>query len=162
MSEHRALRTPLQELPSIDEHSIEIDAPAEAAWAALFPTLSRTLDNRTSRRVCRALDCRDQIAEGDLHHPGGTLPGFVVARAVAPVMLALMGEHRFSNYALVIRIDLLPGQRCRVRAETRAHFPGAKGRAYKLLVIGTRGHVLVVRRLLRSVRKRAEKRAAGH
>lgn len=158
---HRALETPLTELPPIDEHSIEIDAPAEAAWAALFPTLGRAFDGRLSRRLSRTLDARDQEASGDLHHPGGTLPGFVVARSVAPVMLALMGEHRFSKYALVIRIDLLPGQRCRVRAETRAVFSGTAGRAYKLLVIGTRGHVIVTRSLLRSLRKRAERRAGG-
>lgn len=158
---HRGLETPLQELPPIDEHSVEVDAPAEASWAALFPTLSRSLDGRLSRRIAAVLDCRDQIAEGDLHHPGGTLPGFVVARAVAPVMLALMGAHRFSSYALVFRIDLLPGQRSRVRAETRALFPGATGTAYRAGVIGTRGHVFVVRRLLRAVRKSAERRAAG-
>ncbi len=159
---HRALETPLQDLPPIDEHSIEIDAPAEAAWAALFPTLSRALDGRVSRWVARTFDARDQKAEGDLHHPGGTLPGFVVARSVAPVMLALMGQHRYSSYALVIRIDLLPGQRCRVRLETRALFPGAKGRLYRLGVLGTRGHVVAVRSILRSVRKRAEKQAGGN
>ena len=159
---HRALETPLLDLDPIDEHSIEIEAPAEAAWAALFPTLSRSLDNRTSRRITRLLDARNQTAEGDLHHPGGTLPGFVVARSVAPVMLALMGEHRFAKYALVFRIDLLPGQRCRVRAETRALFPGARGRAYRTMVIGTRGHVVVVRSQLRALKKRAERRAGGH
>lgn len=158
---HRALETPLSELPPIDEHSIEIEAPAEAAWAALFPLLSRSLNGRLARRTARLLDCRDQIAEGDLRHPGGTLPGFVVARSVAPVMLALMGVHRFSRYALVIRIDLLPGQRCRVRAETRAQFPGAKGIAYRAGVIGTRMHSIVVRRLLRSLKRGAEKRADG-
>lgn len=158
---HRALETPLSEMPPIDEHSIEVDAPAEAAWAALFPTLGRAFNSRMSRRIARWLDCRDQIAEGDLRHPGGTLPGFVVARSVAPVMLALMGVHRFSRYALVFRIDLLPGQRCRVRAETRATFPGAAGKAYKVGVIGTRGHVLVVRRMLKTLKKAAEKRASG-
>ncbi|HKJ36195.1 MAG TPA: hypothetical protein VKA36_06480 [Solirubrobacterales bacterium] len=160
--QHRALETPLQELTPIDEHSVEVDAPAEAAWAALFPTLSQTLDGRIQRRLSSWLDARDQVAEGDLHHPGGTLPNFVVARAVAPVMLALMGQHRFANYALVFRVDLLPGQRCRVRAETRALFPGAGGRLFKLTIIGGRIHVLSVRRILRRVRKRAEQRAAGH
>lgn len=158
---HRALETPLTDLPPIDEHSVEIDAPAEAAWAALFPTLGRTFNGRLSRRVAGWLDCRNQIAEGDLRHPGGTLPGFVVARSVAPVMLALMGVHRFSRYALVFRIDLLPGQRCRVRAETRAMFPGAAGTAYRAGVIGSRGHVFVIRRLLRSLRKAAETRVNG-
>lgn len=159
--QHRALETPLQEMPPLDEHSIEIDAPAEAAWAALFPTLGGALDSRVSRRMAGWLDCRDQVAEGDLRHPGGTLPGFVVARAVAPVMLALMGQHRFSSYALVFRIDLLPGQRSRVRAETRAVFPGVKGGAYKVGLIASRGHVLAVRRLLKATKKRAEQRAGG-
>jgi hypothetical protein len=159
--QHRALETPLQDLPSIDEHSVEIDAPAEAAWAALFPTLGRALDSKSARRIARALDCRDQIAEGDLRHPGGTLPGFVVARSVSPVMLALMGEHRFAKYALVFRIDLLPGQRSRLRAETRAIFPGRTGTLYRLAVIGTRGHVLVVRRMLRGVKRAAERRVNG-
>jgi hypothetical protein len=72
-----------------------------------------------------------------------------------------MGENRFSSYALVFRIDLLPGQRCRVRAETRATFPGASGRLYKLGVLGTRLHVVGVRRMLRTLRKQAEKRASG-
>ncbi len=158
---HRALETPLQDLPPIDEHALEIDAPAEVAWAALFPTLAGSLDGRPQRRLADWLDARDQIAEGDLHHPGGTLPGLVVARSVAPVMLALMGEHRFSSYALVFRIDLLPGQRCRVRAETRATFRGIGGRLYKLGVLGSRGHVLVVRHMLRRLRKQAERRASG-
>lgn len=158
---HRALETPLQDLPPIDEHSIEIDAPAEAAWAALFPTLSRAADSKSSRWLARALDCRDQVAEGDLRHPGGTLPAFVVARSVSPVMLALMGEHRFARYALVFRIDLLPGQRCRLRAETRAAFPGRSGTLYRIAVIGTRGHVIAVRRLLRRVKRGAERGVEG-
>lgn len=157
----RALETPLGDLPPIDEHSIEVEAPAEASWAALFPTLSDALDSPRSRRLVKLLRCRDLEAAGDLHHPGGTLPGFVVARAVAPVMLALMGEHRFSSYALVFRIDLLPGQRSRIRAETRAAFPGAKGRAYRAAVIGSRAHVVVVTGLLRAIRRRAEAGADG-
>lgn len=158
---HRALEVPLQDLPSVDEHEIEIDAPAEATWAALFPSLGRAFDGRLARTMASRLEARDTEASGDLHHPGGTLPGFVVARAVAPVMLALMGEHRYSRYALVFRIDLLPGQRSRLRAETRATFPGARGRLYRVWVIGTRGHVLVVRSILRAVKKRAELRAEG-
>src|SRR5687767_9605158 len=35
----RAIDMPLEALPSLDEHSVEIEAPAEAAWQALFPTL---------------------------------------------------------------------------------------------------------------------------
>lgn len=158
---HRALDTPLQDLPPIDEHAIEIDAPAEASWAALFPTLQRAVDGPLSRRLAKLLDSRELETSGDLRHPGGTLPGFVVARAVAPVMLALMGAHRYSEYALVFRIDLLPGQRSRVRAETRARFLGGKGSLYKTAVVRSRAHVLVVRSMLRSLRRRAEHREDG-
>lgn len=35
-------------------------------------------------------------------------------------------------------------------------FPGTAGRGYRTLVIGTRGHVVAVRRLLRATRRRAE------
>ena len=123
--QHQALEIPLQDLPPIDEHSIEIDAPAEAAWAALFPTLNQAFDGKLGQRMARALDCRDEVAEGDLHHPGGTLPGFVVARSVAPVMLALMGEHKYSRYALVFRIDLLPGW-CRSPSATSSRQSSAR------------------------------------
>jgi hypothetical protein len=154
---HRAIDTPLEALPAIDEHSIEIDAPADAAWEALFPTLGRVFDGPLARRVASGLGCRETAASGDLRHPGGTLPGFIVSRAIVPVMLALLGEHRYSRYGLLFRIDLLPGQRSRVRAETRASFPGFKGRLYKVAVIGTRGHVLVVRSILRAIKARAER-----
>ena len=47
--------------------------------------------------------------------------------------------------------------RTRLRAETRADFPGVKGEAYKTMVIRTRGHVLVTRRLLGATKRRAER-----
>jgi hypothetical protein len=47
--------------------------------------------------------------------------------------------------------------RTRLVAETRAEFPGVKGRAYRALVIDTRAHVLVVRRLLGTVAGRVER-----
>jgi hypothetical protein len=157
MSAGRAIDVPIEGLPSLDEHSIEVDAPADAAWSALFPVLEGSFAGPMSTRIARALGCAQTERDGDLRHPGGTLPGFVVARAVPPALLALLGAHRFSRYALVFGIDRLPGGRCRVRAETRAEFPGAAGRAYRALVIATHGHVLVVRRLLRTIRRRAER-----
>jgi hypothetical protein len=153
----RAIDVPIEDLPSLDEHSIEVDASPDAAWSALFPVLERSFEGSMSRRIARRLGCTQTECAGDLRHPGGTVPGFVVARAVPPALLALLGAHRFSRYALVFGIDRLPGGRCRVRAETRAEFPGAAGRAYRVLVIGTHGHVLVVRRLLRAIRRRAER-----
>jgi hypothetical protein len=157
----RSIDVPLEMLPPIDEHEIEVDAPAEVTWAALFPTLEESLDTKFSRRYSAKVGAVDTDCHGDLHHPGGTLPGFVVSRAIAPVMLALLGEHRFSRYAIVFRIDLLPGQRSRVRLETRAQFDGPRGKLYKAGVIGTGGHAIVVRRLLRSIKRRAERSVTG-
>jgi hypothetical protein len=153
----RTIDVPLETLPPIDEHSIEVDAPAEATWAALFPTLEASFDGRYARRYAERIEAKMTGAAGDLHHPGGTLPGFTVTRAIAPVMLALAGEHKFAKYAVVFRIDLLPGQRSCVRLETRAQFLGKKGRLYKAGVIGTRGHVIVVNRMLRTIKRRAER-----
>lgn len=153
---------PLEGLPPIDEHYIDVDAPAEATYAALFPAIERAFAGKLAQSYCERVGAMETETTGDLHHPGGTLPGFTVTRAIAPVMLALTGEHRFAKYAVVFRIDLLPGQRSRVRLETRAQFTPGKGRIYKAAVIGTHGHVLVVNRMLRSIKRRAERSATGH
>lgn len=158
----RAIDVPLEELPAIDEHYIEVEAPAEAAYAALFPTLESALGSKFSHSYCEHVGAAETEAHGDLHHPGGTLPGFTVIRAIAPVMLALTGEHKYAKYAVVFRIDLLPGQRSRVRLETRAQFAPGKGRLYKAAVLSTRGHIIIVNRMLRSIKRRAELSINGH
>ncbi|GIK78569.1 MAG: hypothetical protein EDQ89_12650 [Acidobacteria bacterium] len=152
----RTIQVPLEQLPAIDEHAIEVDATAEASWNALFPTLVRSFGSRGAHRYAEHVGASVTVAEGDLRHPGGTLPGFTVIRAIEPVMLALAGRHRFAEYAIVFRIDLLPGQRSQVRLETRADFRGRRGRLYRTGVIGTRGHVILVNRMLRAIKRRAE------
>lgn len=152
----RAIDVPIEDLPRIDEHSIVVAAPQTAAWEALIPVLRRAFGGPLPARVARGLGCRETATTGDPRHPGATLPGFVVARAVPPTLYALLGAHRFARYALVLSIDSLEPKRSLVRAETRADFPGLSGRAYRALVIGTRGHAVVVRRLLAAVRRRAE------
>ena len=153
----RAIDVPIETLPPIDEHAIRIDAPPQAAWDALLTTVAGSFGGRASGAIARALGCAETESRGNLQHPGGTIPGFVVARVVPPAVLALLGSHRFSRYALVFRVDATEDDKSQVRAETRAEFPGAKGRAYRALVIGTRGHVLVVRSMLRAIRRRAER-----
>jgi hypothetical protein len=86
---------------------------------------------------------------------GSTLPGFTVIRAEPGKELALQGHHRFSSYALIFRF-VAGEHHTTLSAETRAAFPGVSGRVYRSLVIGTRGHVLVVRSILRATRKRAD------
>ena len=98
--------------------------------------------------------------------PGEAAPDAVASADSAAVPsaaaeLALAGAHRFSRYALSFRIDSLGSRRSRLRAETRAEFPGLKGGAYRALVIGSRGHVLITRRLLGAVKRRAERAAAA-
>jgi hypothetical protein len=145
------------DLPFVDEHATEVAAPPEAAWDAVRETASRSFGGRETELVARLLGCTETHAHGDPAEPGSTIAGFRIARADAPVELALEGEHRFSRYALIFHLEALPGERSRVRAETRAAFPGPHGRAYRALVIGTGGHALVVRRLLRAVAARAER-----
>jgi hypothetical protein len=145
-------------LPHIDEHSIEIEAGADATWEAALRVAAGTTDSAAGSRLARLLGCVDVEASGPRPlAAGSTFPGFHVERAERPRELALLGGHRFSGYALIFRIDDLGAGRTRLRAETRAEFPGLKGRLYRAMVIGTRGHVLATRRLLGASKRRAER-----
>lgn len=145
------------EPPHIDEHAIEIAAPPERTWRELDRAVGRP-GGRLAEAVAGLLGATERSAGGARPlTAGSTLTGFRVAGARPPHELDLRGEHRFSRYALVYRIDELPGGRSRLRAETLAEFPGLSGRLYRALVIGTRGHVVVVRRILRAIKHRAER-----
>ena len=78
------------------------------------------------------------------------MPGFRVVEAEPGRRLALRGRHRFANYALTFVFD-----GGRLRALTHAEFPGLLGRLYRAAVIGSGGHRLVTRRMLRQVVARA-------
>ncbi len=143
-------------LPHVDEHALVVAAGRDATWAALLRAAEGSVSSGAAPRLARLLGCEDTAASGPRPlAEGSALPGFHVAVAVAPQELALAGGHRFSNYALVFRLDELDEGRTRVRAETRAEFPGLKGRVYRALVIGTRMHVLATRRILGAVKARA-------
>ena len=158
----RLIDIPIESLPFVDERSVSVDASAEATWAALLEWYERGLaDTAAGHLVVRGLDCEPAERQGRPGRIGSTIPGFIVARAVPPAVLALMGEDRFSRYALVFRITERIDAPVLLSAETRAEFPGLRGRAYRALVIGSRAHVLVTARMLRAVRHAAEKRARG-
>ncbi|MGH2983202.1 MAG: YybH family protein [Solirubrobacterales bacterium] len=156
----RAIEVPVDSLPPVDEHGVEIAADADQVWEALAATLPKSLNTRRSAGLAKVLNCAFTEASGEPTVIGSTVPGFIVSRSIRPSVLALLGQHRFSRYALVFRIDELGTGRSRLRAETRAEFPRAKGRVYRALVIGTGGHILVVRRILSAVRRRAEGKRA--
>ncbi len=138
----------LAALPYVDEHAYEVAAAAGETWEALLVAVERSFGGARVARIARLLGCED---EG----------GFHVAHSEPERELALVGRHRYSRYALIFRIDPMAADSSRVRAETRAEFPGLKGSVYRALVIGSRGHVLVTRRILAAVKRRAERTAAA-
>jgi hypothetical protein len=145
-------------LPHVDEHSVEIAAPPGSTWDSLLTVAERSFGSEGTSRFARLLGCEDLRASGPRPlATGSTMPGFHVAVAEPPVELALVGRHRFSRYALVFRVEEAGAACSRLRAETRAEFPGLKGSVYETLVIRTRMHVLVTRRILAAVKARAER-----
>jgi hypothetical protein len=146
------------DLPHIDEHAALVDAAPGATWEALLRTVESSVSAANAPRLARLLGCAEVVPGGPRPlAEGSTLPGFSVVLAEEPRALTLAGSHRFSEYALVFRLDHLDRGGTRLRAETRAEFPGLSGQAYKTMVIRTRGHVLVTRRLLEAARRRAER-----
>ncbi|WP_203601773.1 hypothetical protein [Streptomyces sp. SID9727] len=150
---------PLAPLPYIDEHETVIEAAAEAVWRALSETLVRSFGGRGATAYARLVGASDRTVSGPLPlTEGSTLPGFRVTAAARPHELTLSGGHRFSTYTLTFRLEALTPTRSRLRAESRAAFPGLPGTAYRHLVITTGGHALGMRRLLTAVRHGSEQR----
>jgi len=146
------------DLPHIDEHSIAIGATPDATWDSLLRVVEGSFATGASTRGARLLGCADTIASGPRPlAEGSVLPGFHVETADRPRELTIAGRHRFSDYALIFRLDEQGSTGTVLRAETRAAFPGLKGSAYRALVIGTRIHVLVTRRILSAAKRRAER-----
>jgi hypothetical protein len=145
-------------LPFIDEHSVSIDAEPDSTWEALERVVNRSFASGTTARFSRIVGCTDTTSSGPRPlSSGSAMPGFHVERADPARELVLAGTHRFSDYALVFRLDSSGNGRTLLHAETRAAFPGLRGRIYRTLVIGTRIHVLVTRRLLDATKLSAER-----
>jgi hypothetical protein len=135
----------MDQLPYVDEHRLHIDAPADVVWAALLKVVRR--QTKGGERLARILGC--DPAEGTTGfegRPGDAVPGFRVVAAEPGRRLALRGQHRFATYALTFVLD---GDQ--LRAQTHAAFHGLLGRLYRAAVIGSGGHRLVTRSLLRRV-----------
>ena len=148
----------MSDLPFVDEHGLVIDAPPEQVWEALLAVVPKTFDGRPAEVMARLLGSRHPVAGGPRPlEAGSTFPGFVVGQAERPRHLGLTGGHRFSSYRLEFSVDDLGDGRSRLRAGTWAAFPGMHGKVYRAAVIGTRGHVVVVRRLLADVARRARR-----
>jgi hypothetical protein len=147
-----------ERLPHVDEHSTTLAAGPAVSWDAVLHIAEASMSAGPASHLAGLLGCSDVEASGQRPLAvGSAFPGFHVDTAERPIELALVGSHRFSNYALIFRLDDLGGGRTRLRAETRAEFPGLKGRLYRAMVIGTRAHVLATRRMLSAARRRAER-----
>lgn len=144
-------------LPYVDELPIEIAADRETTWAALLRVVEGSFASARGRGPARLLACEDTELSGPRPlAKGSAFPGFHVESAEPSNELALAGRHRFSTYLLSFRLEDAGGI-TRLVAETRAAFPGLKGSVYRALVIGTRMHVLVTRRMLTATKRRAER-----
>ncbi|WP_280443608.1 hypothetical protein [Nocardia brasiliensis] len=118
----------MERLSYIDEHARSIAANRDRVWQALLKVV-----------------CKDPA------DPATVPAGFVLDGANAPSKLALSGQHWFSRYALIFELDEPDANRTRIRARSLANFPGLHGKIYRALVIGSGGHRLVMRRLLRRI-----------
>lgn len=145
----------------MDEHAATIVASADAVWDSLIAVTWGTTSGPISTRLAQALRCVPNERSGTPGEIGSTVPGFIATRAVRPAVLALMGEHRFSRYALIFSATETPTGLVELRATTRALFPGRAGSVYRAMVVGTRGHVFATRSILRAVRRRAEATVEG-
>lgn len=135
----------MEPLPYVDEHHQRIDAPADVVWTALLRVLRREMGRGAA--IARILGCDPARGTAEFAgRPGDAVPGFRVVESEPGRRLALRGCHRFSSYALTFLID---GDR--LRAQTHAEFPGLPGQLYRAAVIGSGGHRLATRRLLRQV-----------
>lgn len=129
----------------------------DAVWRSLVETLDRFFSRPGVAGYARLVRATDHTASGPRPlAEGSTLPGFRVVAAVPGRELVLQGRHHFSSYALIFRIEPVSPGRSRIRAESRAVFPGLASGLYRRLVIETGGHAVAIRRLLAAVRHRAE------
>lgn len=131
----------MEALPFIDEHTVVAGASPEAVWDAAHRSFDHPLTG-VARRYA------------DLVGVKGDRP-FVVDRAERPVLLALVGEHRFSRYALTFTFEPLGPDRTRMTARTNAVFPGVGGQLYKTAVIRSRAHRVLTRALIRRIARTA-------
>ncbi|MGW2424656.1 hypothetical protein ACWC0C_36365 [Streptomyces sp. NPDC001709] len=144
-------------LPHLDEHTTDIAAGADDVWRSLAAELDRSFSHPRAAGYARLVGAAECTTSGPRPlAAGSTFPGFRVVAALPGRELVLQGRHRFSSYALIFRLDADGPGRSRLRAESRATFPGLAGGVYRCLVMGTGAHVVGMRRLLSAIRRRCE------
>jgi hypothetical protein len=129
----------MERLPYIDEYSTTVAVSKDDTWSAVL-----------------------QVMCGNPDEPARAPIGFVVDEAIPGQRLALRGRHWFAAYRLVFILDEVRDGDVtlgtRVHAQTWAVFPGVKGRIYRTLVIGSRGHRVAVWSMLNRIAAQARQR----
>lgn len=144
------------DLARIDKHRTVMAASPAATWEATSRAIEASMSGAVGTAIASALGCRNVCAAGPRPlRTGSAFCGFQVAVAEPPHKLVLAGAHRFASYGLILRIDATP-EGSRLRAESRARFPGWTGRIYRALVIGTGAHKIAMRRLLAAIKRQAK------
>lgn len=129
--------------PFVDEHVTVVHAPRDEVWATLEEFAVRSLTNHRRDLLRRLLGAQPPS-------------GYGVASQTSGSRLELTGRHRFAHYWLVFVLsDSGPGT-TRLAALTYASFPGWRGRAYRVVIISSKMHMLAMRRMLRVIRDLAE------
>jgi hypothetical protein len=148
----------MEHLSHIDDRSRTVEATPDRTWSALL-AVTRSIGRPLPGALVWAwgLDPPEHRGDWSSPAPGTSFPGFAVAEVNPPRLLVLRGRHRFSRYELRFTIAEAGSGRVEVRASSSGEFPGPLGAIYRGLVIGSRGHVLAVRRLLARIAERAER-----
>ncbi|MYR93283.1 MULTISPECIES: hypothetical protein [unclassified Streptomyces] len=145
-------------LPHLDEHATVIAAEADDVWRGLCAELERAFSRGPAAVYARLVRAADTRPSGPRPLAArSAFPGFRVIAASPGEQLTLQGRHRFSSYLLIFRLEPDGPGRTRLRAESRAAFPGRAGRAYRRIVFGSGGHAVGMRRLLAAVRRASER-----
>ncbi|MBM7489002.1 hypothetical protein JOD64_000224 [Micromonospora luteifusca] len=147
----------IDSLPHLDEHATLIAADTDRVWPHLTDVVEKSFSRLGMTEYARLVSAADPVTSGP--RPlvaGSTFPGFRVDTAIPGRELVLRGSHRFSTYALIFHLETAEPGRSRLRAETRATFPGLTGGLYRQILLTSGGHVLGVRRMLATIRRRSE------
>ncbi|WP_019927039.1 hypothetical protein [Nocardia sp. BMG111209] len=125
-------------------------------WAALSDWIARTGPG-VNPYFATVIGTEPRSAGGTLPELGATVPGFAVTESAPDDHLTLAGRHRFSRYRLSFHLAADPAGTI-LTARSAAAFPGLYGLGYRMLVIRSGAHRMIVRRMLRDIARTAGRR----